>query len=378
MKIVHLADLHIGYKSYNKMDKSGFNIREKDVIRAFQEALDKVSQVQPDLIVIAGDIFHKPRPSNTSLLLSIKLLLKFRQTCTAPIIMIAGNHEAVKSVEAGSVLSIFENVISGVKVINDNIQEITLDNLNTSVTCIPHGGLDSLERTSVKPNLDYKYNIMVIHGTYENCPELAGYGHGALIKSTDIQQTEWDYIAFGHYHSYTQLAPNAFYSGGIERTTTNIWQEANEDKGFIVYNLETKDHKFIPLKMPREVIDLPKINAHNMTAEEINLSINEQMLKINNLEKKIVRMNFYNIDTVAIKNLDYKKIREYKRIATHFRLNLIKKDISNDENTDKTTTLEQRKGINEYLTEELNNFELANGLNKERFNKLAKEYLEII
>lgn len=378
MKIVHLADLHLGYKAYNKMDKSGFNLREKDLIRAFQEALDKISQINPDLIIMAGDIFHKPRPSNTTLLMTIRLLNKFRQNCSSPIIMISGNHEAVKSVEIGSVLNLFESVIPSVKVVNDFIQEIPIDSLETSIMCVPHGGLSAMEKTSLKPNKDYKYNIMVIHGTYENCPELAGYGNGALIQGNDISQAEWDYIAFGHYHTYTKLAENTFYSGAIERTTTNIWQEAKEEKGFILYDFETRKPEFITLKSPRKVIDLKKIQAQDMDAEAINKIIEEEMSKIKDIDKSIVRMTIENLDSIAIRNLDYKKIREYKKTAVHFRLNLIKKDTQVKINNENGEVAEKRKGLTDYLEEELELFELSQGLKKDKFSKMAKQYLEIL
>jgi DNA repair exonuclease SbcCD nuclease subunit len=133
MRIVHIADLHLGYRAYNKLDSKGFNVREKDVSKAFKESLEKIALINPDLIIMAGDIFHKPRPSNFTILTAIKLLQKFRQSCDSPIIMIAGNHETIKSTEAGSVLTIFESVIHKVRVVNDTIQEVPIDYLNTSV-----------------------------------------------------------------------------------------------------------------------------------------------------------------------------------------------------------------------------------------------------
>ena len=58
---------------------------------------------------------------------------------------------------------------------------------------------------------------------------------------------------------FTQLAPNTFYSGAIERTTTNIWQEADDKKGFIEFDLDKKECKFHSLSSPRKVIDLKKL-----------------------------------------------------------------------------------------------------------------------
>ncbi|MDD3013646.1 MAG: exonuclease SbcCD subunit D [Candidatus Gastranaerophilales bacterium] len=377
MKLVHLADLHLGYRAYNRLSPEGLNVREKDVIKAFKESLDKISELNPDIIVMAGDIFHKPRPSNSSIYLAIKLLQAFRQKCSTPIIMISGNHEAVKSVESGNVLSIFETVIPNVRVINDNIQEVIVDNLNISVLCVPHGGLSDIEKAVLKPNKDYKYNIMVIHGTYENCPELAGYGNGALIKDSVINQSDWDYVAFGHYHKFTELAPNAYYSGAIERTTTNIWQEADDKKGFIVYDFDKRECRHVSLSSPRKVIDIKKINAKELTAVDINQKIDEEISKITDLDKSIVRITIENVDPVAMREIDYKKIREIKKTAVHFRLNLIKRDfsVSQDENDQ---SIQCKKGLFEYLDEEISEFELSQGIDKDKFSKLAKEYLAVV
>lgn len=224
MRIVHLADLHLGYRAYNRVNERGYNIREADVFSAFTEALQKIEQISPDLIILAGDIFHKPRPSNHSILVTIRLLKQFRKNCQAPIVMIAGNHETVKLVDSGSILSIFEATIPDVKVFDKDIRQYTIDSIDTSLLCVPHGGLSSLNEICLKPDKSYKHNIMIIHGSYESCPQAIGYGDGALIKETEINQPEWDYIAFGHYHRFTEIAKNAFYSGAIERTSTNIWQ----------------------------------------------------------------------------------------------------------------------------------------------------------
>ena len=53
MKIVHISDLHIGYKAYNKLEKIGLNVREIDILSAFQEALEKIAIIIPELVIIA-------------------------------------------------------------------------------------------------------------------------------------------------------------------------------------------------------------------------------------------------------------------------------------------------------------------------------------
>lgn len=376
MKIIHLADLHLGYRAYNKLSPEGLNIREKDVVKTFKEALDKISELKPDLILMAGDIFHKPRPSNATIYLTIKLLHNFRKSCNTPIVLISGNHESAKSLESGSILKLLQTTIPKVKVVDGQIEQVIFEDLKASILCIPHNALFELNKTSLIPDKDYKYNILAMHCSYDSvkCPELSKHGSEELINSDKINGKEWDYVALGHYHKFTELEENIYYSGAIERTSSNIWQEAKDPKGFIEYNLETRQIKFHKLQTPRQVFDIKKINAENLTAEEINLKIDEEVSKIKDFENSIVRITLENIDPLAIKNLDYVKIREYRKKAVHFMVNFIKKDVNLTFDKE-GNPVEKRKNLFDSLEEELKVFELAQGLSQDKFNNLAKNYL---
>jgi exonuclease SbcD len=39
MRLVHLADLHLGFRAYSRTNSLGINRREADVFMAFQQAL---------------------------------------------------------------------------------------------------------------------------------------------------------------------------------------------------------------------------------------------------------------------------------------------------------------------------------------------------
>ncbi len=376
MKLIHIADLHIGYRSYNKVTPKGLNVRERDLIRAFKETLDRTAAINPELVIMAGDIFHRPRPGNTSIYLTIKLLHEFRKTCSSPIIMVSGNHEASKSLENESILKVIEATVPGVKVIDRQIEQFTIEDLGINILGIPYNALSDFEKTNITPDSNYKYNILAIHGSYQSikCPELDTHGQSCLISAENINQAKWNYVALGHYHKYTKLAENTYYSGAIERTSSNIWQEANDPKGFIEYNLETGQHRFHPLESLRKVVDLKRINANNLTAEEINALIDAEMSKIPDLEETIVRLTLEDIDSLTMRNLDYRKIGSYRKRALHFRLNIIKKDYSGSKNTDDNINKEQ-KSLFEQLEEELKEFETVPGIDRDKFSELAKSYM---
>ena len=123
------------------------------------------------------------------------------------------------------------------------------------------------------------------------------------------------------------------------------------------------------------MFDVKRINAESLTSEEISLKIDEEVLKIKDLDDSIVRITLENIDPLAIKNLDYTKIREYRKKAVHFMVNLIKKDLNLTFDKE-GNPVEKRRTLNEALEEELKAFELAQGLSRDKFEALDKNYLK--
>ena len=59
MRLVHLADLHLGFRQYQRLTASGTNQREDDVAATVQRAITQIIEVAPDLVVIGGDVLFK-------------------------------------------------------------------------------------------------------------------------------------------------------------------------------------------------------------------------------------------------------------------------------------------------------------------------------
>ena len=94
MRIAHLADVHLGFRQYHRLTAQGINQREADVASAFRAAIDDVIAAKPDLVVIAGDLFHSVRPTNPAILHSFNQFRKLRLALPeVPLIVVAGNHD---------------------------------------------------------------------------------------------------------------------------------------------------------------------------------------------------------------------------------------------------------------------------------------------
>ena len=68
MRLIHLSDLHLGIRQFQRQTPAGMNQREADVAGVFQKTVDRIIDLAPDLVVIAGDVFHNVRPPNPSIL----------------------------------------------------------------------------------------------------------------------------------------------------------------------------------------------------------------------------------------------------------------------------------------------------------------------
>ncbi|HRP08508.1 MAG TPA: metallophosphoesterase, partial [Gemmatimonadales bacterium] len=92
MRLAHLADPHLGYRRYTRLNARGRNQREVDVGLAFSRAISGVIEARPDAVIVAGDLFEQVRPTNSAILAAFREFARLRQGLPgAPVILIAGN-----------------------------------------------------------------------------------------------------------------------------------------------------------------------------------------------------------------------------------------------------------------------------------------------
>jgi DNA repair protein SbcD/Mre11 len=329
MKLAHLADLHLGFRAYHRLAVGGINAREKDVALAFRAAVDRLAELKPGLVIIAGDIFHTVRPSNAAITDAFRQFLRLRRELgAAPILLLAGNHDSPRSVESGSILRLFAE-IPDVHVVDDAARSIHLPALDVTVCALPHNALAGGTPPVVEPDPAASLNILTLHGTVtggvadQKLGFLAEYG-GARIAYSDIRPEQWDYVALGHYHIATELAPNAWYAGAIERTSTNVWEESATEKGFVVYDFESGLATFEPLPT-RPVLDLPRLRGRGPQGMLVSAELDERIRRLvdgveGGIDGKIVRLVIDDITREVFRALDHRRLREYRARALHFHL----------------------------------------------------------
>ena len=326
MKLVHISDLHLGFRQYQRQTERGINQREADVASAFRKAIDRIIEIRPDLIVIAGDVFHAVRPTNPAILHAYTQFARLIEMLPdTGIVMIAGNHDTPRTTETGWILRLFGAL--GITVVEEESKRIRFPQWDLSVLAVP-AILPDLP--DFQPDPEARHNVLVFHRMLANVNRLGAPDPPGAISLNVIPVEKWDYVAFGHYHVFTQLAPNTFYSGGIEYTTTNIWGEVDEErrkpakergKGFIEYDLDTKEYTFHKLSLSRRVIDIPQIEGGGLTSAELSDAICAAVDGCEGgIDDRIVRLIVRDVPRHILRDIDHRRMRDYKRRALHFLL----------------------------------------------------------
>ena len=324
MKIAHLADLHLGYRAYHRVTKRGVNVREADVADAFRRAVARVIELQPDLVLVAGDVFHTVRPSNTAIADAFRQFsLLTERLPDVPVVLLAGNHDSPRSSDTGNILTLFRE-IDGVRVVCDESRALHLPALDTHLLCLPHVALQGDEEAAMEPDPGARHNVLMLHGQVtgavadEKMRYVSEFG-GARVADSAIGPEQWDYVALGHYHIRTELAPTMWYPGGLERTSINIWRES-EDKGFLLFDTDTGTATFHPVET-RTVMDLPRIDARGLSPAEVDEAVQAAVERIpDGLGGKIVRLVVEDVPRIVVREMNHTRIREWKAQALHFHL----------------------------------------------------------
>lgn len=336
MKILHISDTHLGYSAYRKATPDGINQREIDTYDAFNQFIKYAVKSKPDLIIHGGDLFDSVRPNNRAITFAINQILQISKK-KIPIIIIAGNHEHPKLKETGHIFSIFDHIenVYPIYKAKYEILDFKFKDKNITIHAIPQCELKKQfeeEIKKLKPKKSSDFNIFVSHGAISGIKEFSMNEFNELIIPVKILAKNFDYIALGHYHKFTKLADNAFYSGSTEKFT---FTDASDKKGFIEFKFinDKLEVKFIELNI-REMKDLKPIKCTNLKLDEVMEKIKHIVQEIKPNEKTF-RITLDDIPSHIYRGIDFGEIRTLGSKAIHYE---IKANVKKEGESEKTST----------------------------------------
>jgi DNA repair exonuclease SbcCD nuclease subunit len=387
LKIFHIADTHLGFSAYNKLETdSGLNQREVDFYNVFREFVDVAIEQKPDLILHAGDFFDSVRPTNRAISFALEQLIRLSEA-KIPIVLIAGNHETPRLRETGSVFRLFEHLEHVYPVYKGQYECLEFSEFDLKVHCVPHCMNPEILQNSLEklvPDPEIKHNIAMLHAAIVGVAAFRSNEFNEQDVASGYLKPEFDYIALGHYHEFIKVDENAYYSGSIERV--NFLEAGHKRKGFIelvfgdlaveededytdddfeVFNPEPVFHE-LPT---RPMLDLPQIDCTVIDKYEIS---NEILKRIEDVvpDDKILRLKIKDLPIEVYKSLDFNQFRKLTAPALQFE---IQYDLTRDDS--EITAPDVRF---EVLGNEFKSFlagEAIEGMDKDDLVSLGLDYL---
>lgn len=316
MRLGHLSDCHLGFRRHERAT-GGTNTRERDVALAFKAAVDGVLAANVDLVCISGDLFHEPKPNNNAICFAVTQLKRLRDA-GIPVVVCAGNHDTARKSETGSIFPLLRDLI-GVDVAIREAKTFDYPALDLTVTAVPDVVLKCGHRDVLQPCGNRTYRVLVVHGEVEGIgPSQRSAVDGGIVAPDELSD-EWSYQAWGDYHTAHQVGPRAWYSGSTEYTSTNIWEELDTPKGWLLVDLESGCVELQPIPLARPIYDLEPIEAADLTGEQVSALIADRLAQ-QDITNALVRLKVRDIAQPVRRQLDHKMIREAKARALDLHL----------------------------------------------------------
>lgn len=314
MNLAHLADLHLGFRMYEKTSPKGANLRESDVAASFRWAVDDILIQRPDLVVIAGDFFNAVRPPNGAILAGFQQLQRIRSGLPdTPVVIVAGNHDTPRSSENANLLQLYTAL--GCHLVHNQVA--TLELPGVTVACVPSAVIHQLPQVAL-PTRD-GLRILLVHG------ESRKYGQDAKPPEIAKEKLErgWDYVAMGDYHVMTQVAEHAWYSGSLDYVSSNPWDESRQQeklgipgKGYLLVDLPGGSPAFRSNPTLRRHVDCEPLDAQGLAIADLNAQIRAR-LEGAHVDAAVVRLLILNCARAQSRELDHAMIRDFKARAVH-------------------------------------------------------------
>lgn len=342
--IAHLSDLHLGYSSGRKrVDENGFNIRENDGYIAYDRVITQIINEKIDAVLIAGDVFHSPRPKNHTILIAQEGLRRLTEAGIKTYIL-AGNHDAtdVKAEVPSSKLLHQPNMnifsYSEPYVVKEIAPDIYMHFVSH------HAFIDQDETMNKIKLIDNSINLLATHGScYDtNIGQILRTPNEPreIIIPEAIMDMNWDYTFLGHIHERGWIASKdgktdtanrkQFYNGSLLRRGFSDKKSIN-GRGWTKWIIN--DDKSIQYEMftikEREQLDMEPVNVKNKKTSDIEKEIINQLQSIDDYMIKqyetitientpIVRQTIVGVSAITRLSLNLQRFNEYTdKYLTH-------------------------------------------------------------
>ena len=273
MKILHLADLHIGKIIYEQS-----LIEDQKYI--LNEVIKIIKNKKIEVVLISGDIYDRSIPTLEAVELLNEFLNKLIKELNLKVFIISGNHDSKERLNFGS--KIFES--DGLYIQTNyegKIRKVTLQDSYGPINIYMLPFIkpidvkeyfeeqiitydDAIKQIVKKENIDEdERNIIVAHQFVtsnaiipETCEsEIINIGGIDNVDASNFEK--FDYVALGHIHGPQRIGRDTIrYSGTLLKYS---FSEINHNKSVVVIDFKEKgnvNYELVPIEPKRDMREI--------------------------------------------------------------------------------------------------------------------------
>ncbi len=222
MKLMHMADLHLGApcSSFGRWADDRKSARDLLFGRLIEKACSEA-----DMLIISGDLFdrHDPEPA---LISQVKAGLRRFSSGGGVAILVPGNHDEITYPRSVYRKEGWDGLCT---LVTSPLPSIVFSDLvkgeRVSVmSCAYTGGVTRQENLQLLPSpKEGSFGIAALHASLNSAPPGKDMDRAMIVKSSALSSAGYKYAALGHFHRRMQL---------VEGGTTYVYPGIIEASGF--------------------------------------------------------------------------------------------------------------------------------------------------
>ena len=246
MKIIHTSDIHLDSPLTTRLSSDRIKSRKRELIDTFARGVEYARSEGAQGYIIAGDLFDSENVSRETVEQTLAVMERAPEIT---FFYLFGNHEKRMLTESGVTLP------RNLKIFNDGWTYFNLDGVTVAGRATTDADmLNTLELSKEKRN------IVVLHG--ELCDRS---GEGGAIGKKELAELPIDYLALGHYHSYSSTSVGArcvaVYSGAPEGRGF----DETGNKGVVLVNVDRYGVSHELVKTAKRTLHAPEVDISGLS-----------------------------------------------------------------------------------------------------------------
>jgi len=198
VRLLHVADVHLG------APLGGFgrdaDARRREVLDAFRGLPELADRVQADAVVIAGDLFDGPRPTE-SIVIAVREVVRRFVDRSIPVFAVPGNHDA-RALNP----DLYPSVLEGAVVFSEpRFGPPARALVGGQELCVYGFAYDAAEEgdplAAFERDPANGIHIVLVHGSVPGAPHWEG-GSSLSVSWEALAGLDVDYVAMGDLHRF--------------------------------------------------------------------------------------------------------------------------------------------------------------------------------